>query len=545
MREPKSLNPNAAFTSALQQSKKSQTINDPVGWVDLALPHIHVWSKQQEILNALTQHKRVAVRSCHDSGKSFIASIAAARWLDVHPAGSARVVTTAPTAMQVKGILWVELNQLKAQADLPGRMNQTEWWIGSYLAGVGRKPSDYNPSAFQGLHARFMLIIIDEASGVPNALVDAAETLATNANARILMIGNPDDPNSLFAAIHNDPMKYGYHTIRISAWDTPNFTDEANQPGFPIELSENLLSPEWVEQRRAAWGVDHPFWLSKVEAEFPPVDTLSVIKLHDLIKCRIPYGERPNIADPASDDAIPHPAQATPNTTIHGNLSSPGKHRSTERVLGVDVAGSDQGDETICRLMLPGNRPTSEWKTRSSDPKEVSDFIVRSILESMPSTVVVDVIGVGWGIMGMVKGHDAIEALPISIRPSFIGFNSANAAHDKMYGNARAELWWNARLLFQNGHVDTSMADSQMELEAQLLQPRYHITKGKIFVEAKEDIRARIGRSPDSADAFLYSLLPAIRSSTITMVPTTSQPQIMQRHSLPRMNQSTRLVRQR
>ncbi|HEY7415442.1 MAG TPA: hypothetical protein VH593_09635, partial [Ktedonobacteraceae bacterium] len=191
MKAINSHDPLAAIRQAAFNARKQAVADDPVGWASLTLPHISFWSKQVEIMEAVDTYARVAVRACHDSSKSFTAAVVAARWLDQHPVGSARVITTAPTGMQVKGILWVEINQLHERAQLPGRVNQTEWWIGSYLAGVGRKPADYRPEAFSGLHARYPLIIVDEASGVPRAIMDAIETLATNVNAKILMIGNP------------------------------------------------------------------------------------------------------------------------------------------------------------------------------------------------------------------------------------------------------------------------------------------------------------------------------------------------------------------
>jgi hypothetical protein len=128
-----------------------------------------------------------------------------------------------------------------------------------------------------------------------------------------------------------------------------------------------------------------------------------------------------------------------------------------------------------------------------------------------------------------------------------IGFNGAASANDKQYGNARAKLWWGVRMLFQQWQIDMSNADNQMDLEAQLLQPRYYIKKGKIFIEAKEEIKARIGRSPDNADAFMYSLLPSLTSKQLTLSPPPRNQQVVTRHALngSTMTGSTRLVRQR
>jgi hypothetical protein len=514
--------PMAAFKEATSIARKHAVADDPTGWASLALPHITFWSKQLEIMEAVEQHSRIAVRACHDSSKSFTASVIAARWLDTHPVGSARVITTAPTATQVRGILWVEINQLHnhPKTNFPGRVNQTEWWIGSYLAGLGRKPADYNPAAFQGLHARYPLIIIDEAAGVPSQIIDAVETLATNINAKILMIGNPDDPTSMFADIHRNPVKYGYHTIKISAWDTPNFTGE------PVTelLSEVLLSKEWVEQRRLAWGVDHPFWLSKIEAEFPSIDIQSTIKLADVIAARIPFSERlttpQNPIDPSDVDAESLTAMHATSTATTNVL--PG---IATVVLGVDVAGSDQGDETIVRQisiepLTSKARVLGEWRTRSGDPEQVAEFITNQIILTRPDKVNIDSIGIGFGIIGLVRSllREYLVKNKQFKMPTVEGFNASNKSQQsEVYGNQRAEVWWEARILFQKGMIDTSNAENRDILEGQLITPRYLINKGKIYVEAKGEVKQRLTRSPDNADAFMYAIWEAINHNVIAI----------------------------
>jgi hypothetical protein len=529
--------------------------DDPVAYAHETLG-VWLWSKQREIIESLEKYNRVAVRSCHDSGKSFVAAVICARWLDVHPVGQARVITTAPSGMQVKGILWVEINQLHERAHLPGRVNQTEWWIGSYMAGIGRKPADYRPETFQGLHARYPLIVIDEAGGVNAALIDAVETLATNINAKILMIGNPDDPQAPFADIHADPDKYGYHTIRISAWDTPNFTAEAqellaNPSPVAQMLPEVLLSPAWVEGRRKAWGEDHPFWQSKIEAEFPSQDTNAIVRLSDVVHARIPLAERTDTQTPSSsggpetiaiagsyrgvasaheaavhaagEDAGGPPSQAsspTPQITM--------MLRNWPQTLGVDVAGSDNGDETVIRLVKTTDGgpehphrvallPTNEWRVRSGDPAVVADKVMEAIIVSQATRVNVDSIGVGFGIIGLIR--ERLAALGMSKSVKVIGINGASQANDpKTYGNLRAELWWTVgRFLFERGLIDTSLADNLEEMEAQLLMPRYKISKGRIYVEAKEDIKQRLGRSPDNADALVYAIGSSQRIGVATI----------------------------
>src|SRR5262245_7895014 len=235
---------------------------DPVAWLHQR-GRVETWSKQREIVTALVNHPKVAVRSSHGPGKSFIAARTVGWWLDVHPPGEAFAVTTAPTDAQVKAILWREINQMHASAGLRGRTNLSEWYVNNQLCALGRKPSDHSPTAFQGMHARYMLTVLDEACGVPKELWDAAATLGTNVHSRMLAIGNPDDPHSEFARICQPDS--GWHIIHISTLDTPAFTGEEVSP----ELMEMLPTREWYDDRKRAWGEDSAIFISKVLGEFP------------------------------------------------------------------------------------------------------------------------------------------------------------------------------------------------------------------------------------------------------------------------------------
>ena len=121
---------------------------------------------------------------------------------------------------QVEAILWRYMGNAHKKAGLPGRITlDAKWYIGNELVAYGRKPADYDPAAFQGIHARYVLVIIDEAGGVPKSIFDAVDALATNSNARVVAVGNPDDPASHFATICKPGS--GWHVETISAFDTP------------------------------------------------------------------------------------------------------------------------------------------------------------------------------------------------------------------------------------------------------------------------------------------------------------------------------------
>ena len=96
---------------------------DPVGFVTEGLGE-GVWSKQVQILRSVRDNKRTAVPACHAPGKSHIAARAIAWWISVHPAEKVRVVTTATTFRQVRGILWPHIRRIHAAHNLPAKSSR-------------------------------------------------------------------------------------------------------------------------------------------------------------------------------------------------------------------------------------------------------------------------------------------------------------------------------------------------------------------------------------------------------------------------------------
>src|ERR1044072_2716895 len=147
---------------------------DPVDWAKKKAG-IHLWSKQQEIIRSIQQNRKTAVQSGHGIGKSLTASVAATWWVDTHPPEETLVVSTAPSVKQVHAILWEEIRKIHGRSNLPGEVQLSDnWIIGRRLVGFGRKPQDHDRDAFQGLHRKYILVILDEACGIPEWLWLAA-----------------------------------------------------------------------------------------------------------------------------------------------------------------------------------------------------------------------------------------------------------------------------------------------------------------------------------------------------------------------------------
>jgi hypothetical protein len=461
------------FTDALARSLLAEYdadrwLADPAAWVVETLRE-EVWSKQAEVLASVRDNRRTAVKSCHGVGKSHIAARAAAWWLAAHPAGEAFIVTTAPTFPQVRAILWRYIRQAHRKGTLPGRVNQTEWLIDDEIVGYGRKPADHDEQAFQGIHARYVLVIIDEACGVPEQLWIAADSLTTNDDCRILAIGNPDDPGAYFRRACDSPL---WHSIRISAFDSPNLSGE------PISenLSRLLISRGWVEEKLVEWGEDSPVYISKVLGEFPSDDPNAVVRYTDLIRCK-------------QERAVPY---------------KPDELLPVE--LGVDVGGG--GDETVIRERL-GVRLGRTWKNRSDRPEDLAPEIIKAIVLVEPTAVKVDSNGIGWGVIGELRNRQrhADPGSPLAkCRIVPVNFGEGAGRPDK-YANRRAEVWWEVgRLAAEQGAVDLSAGENVDALIAQLVAPTWDTdTKDRIRIETKDDVRKRLGRSPDDADAYLLA----------------------------------------
>jgi hypothetical protein len=457
--------PDPLMLAADRLGRPALEATDPVAWVTRRLEE-HVWSKQAEILRSVRDNRRTAVPSCHGAGKSFIAARAAAWWLEVHEPGEAFVVTTAPSWPQVRAILWREINRAHRKGHLRGTVNQTEWWVDGEIVAFGRKPSDYSPEAFQGIHAAAVLVVIDEACGVPKALYDAADTLVTNEASRILAIGNPDDPSSEFATLCRPSS--GWNVIRIRAADTPNLSGEA----VPDKLHELLISKLWVEEKAISWGVGSPLYMAKIDGEFPENAEDTVIPLGFIRACQ--REDRPA----ASGEPVE---------------------------LGVDVGGG--GDETVI-YERRGSGIGKRWSDHGIDSEVVVDKVMVALAESKATKVKVDTIGIGWGVAGSLERRVRGMEPKVAVVRINVGEASTDPAR---FPKLRDEIWWTARELIQAGALDLRGLDD--DTVAQLSAPKYAIdASGRVKVEPKDETRARIGRSPDDADAFLLAFMEPRRA---------------------------------
>jgi hypothetical protein len=79
------------------------------------------------------------------------------------------------------------------------------------------------------------------------------------------------------------------------------------------------------------------------------------------------------------------------------------------------------------------------------------------------------------------------------------------------FKNTRALLWWNMReMLDPENHENVALPDDELLIGDLTAVRRLPITSdGKLVIEPKEDIKKRIGRSPDDGDACCLAFFEA------------------------------------
>jgi hypothetical protein len=498
------------FTSVIdqlrQQSRKAQYVTNPSLWAKDVLG-IEPWSKQQDILKAVQENDHVAVRSCHGSGKSYIASIIAAWWIAVHPIGEAIVVTTAPTYHQVHSILWEDIRKHHINANqrfleglapmgMPGKIKANDEWKSDtgVVLGFGRKPADNNDHGFQGIHRRYVLVIVDESCGIRDNLFTAVEAITTTENSRILAIGNPDDPAAHFAKFFlNSKEGSDWINLDVSAFDSPNFTREheghykgcedpeclrreyakrwdRDRDTHPDTL-QLLPNHEWVEQRRRAWGTDSPLWLSKVLGQFPLQSINTLFSRETLNK---------------GLDASIKPLRTTPV------------------ILGVDLARFGPDYSTIYKNEGGKVRLVDFWGGKA-DETEIDGvetaMRVHTAAQRLGATEVrIDTEGLGGPISDQIRRLSDGSYQVIAMRGSM-----ASPDHWR-WVNARAYWYDTARQLMLDGKVDIDPTDTRLENELEQIQYHFKNRYSSLQIESKEEMDKRGVKSPDFSDAFAYAV---------------------------------------
>lgn len=444
--------------------------NNPVEFIKSHWPTIKIWPKLAEICNSVRDHWGTVVPSGHGVGKSFTTAKIALWWLFTHY--PSKVLTTAPTWAQVESVLWGEIrsslqtSKIKLCDDrdvLQVELNLAPDW---FAKGVSTTETvdqrEFGSTKFQGYHSPYLLAILDEAPGVNRAIHIAVETLATGKNNRILKIGNPTSPSGPFFENCNSE---AWNKVNISCFDHPNVQEKR-------EVIPGAVTIEWIERVRKEWGEDSPLWKAKVLGHFPDEGEDTLIPLS------------------WCENAVS--AEILPN-----DIS----------VLGVDVARF--GDDKTEGYEVVSNIVKHVLETSKEDTMQLAGRLVHT--HERYQLIYVDGTGVGGGTVDRAREvlDDTLEPKDKQGHKIVEVHNAAKANQEERFANLRAEMYWHLRERLRPDaevYMHIRLPNDQ-ELFNELAAMKFTYTSnGRIIIESKEDIKKRIGKSPDKADALCLAV---------------------------------------
>ena len=406
---------------------------------------------QAEFLDALASGERkMSVRSGHGTGKSTTSSWAMLWYVLLRFPN--KVVVTAPTSGQLFDALFAELkrwiNELPPQLQvlLTVKSDRVELTAAPAEAFISARTSRAEtPEALAGVHSQNVLLVVDEASGVPEKVFEAAAGSMSGHSATTILLSNPTRSSGTF---------FESQTRLASTWWTRRWSC----------VESPLVSEEFVDEMRLRYGEDSNAFRIRVLGEFPMADDDTIIPFH--------------LADSAIKRDIEIPEDTKP-------------------IWGLDVARFGADKTALCKRY--GNVVTEITSWQGLDLMQTVGRVMaeyEGLSPSMrPSEILVDSIGVGGGVV------DRLRELGAPVR----GINVGEApAMGNTYMNLRAELWFKTKGWLEDRSCKLPNDD---QLLAELTSIRYAFTPGgKMKAESKDDMRKRGLKSPDLADALCLTM---------------------------------------
>ncbi len=483
------------FEELLLRLKGSQEAlpADPLGflrsvgvtpWQDVGFPSDQ--DKLTQVLEAVldpaadtgNRPRFTVVESGHGVGKSLTAAALVCLWLHTYQEAGA-VITLAPTHTQVNNILWRYIRSIHEHhpGKLRGEVYDTpNWKISADCFAIGLSPRKDSLEALEslkGFHSPRLLVLLDEAPGLPRILWDAVRGLITSEGNRVLALGNP---LAMSGPFFEATQSQNWNRIHISCLDHPNVI-------FGKELVSGAVSRQWVDEmvrdHCTKAGLD-----DTGSVEWPPASGQYYLP-SGVFQSRV-LGVAPS---ESSDQLI------SLNWVMGamGWVAEP--DNSEETVIGFDASRVASGDMSA---MILRRGPQVLWVKRrrphSTNPGlEFAGWLKEEYNRSGCTRVFVDGVGVGASVVDQARRL----GLPV------IDVNFGGGSGRRNFANKRAECWWRVRERLQTGSLSLPQDDL---LAGDLTAPKFwHDGQGRILLEPKDQIRNRLGRSPDSGDALALS----------------------------------------
>lgn len=320
--------------------------------------------------------------------------------------------------------------------------------------------------ALAGLHANVVGFFVDEAGSLPDSIFDTADAILANENldpnipkfARILVCANAERPKGLFYRIYNSK-RSGNPSAEAKQWEMINISSDPQDPNRAERVSK-----EWAQQVIDKYGGrEHPVVKINILGVYP--DTSEELLL----------------AEWEIDEAMKRSYE-----DAHVNHMEPS--------IGVDV--SRGGDDTI----IATRRGLKGYPFVKVDPSADGPAVGRAVKREAFARKVMKVKvdgtgGYGLSVIDYLKADGQLTVISV--------IYNKTATRPDSFSNIRTEMYVRLRDWVRNGGA----LPSDPMLKEDLLTPKLNIRGSRFELEPKEEIRKRLGRSPDRGDAFAQTFV--------------------------------------
>lgn len=419
--------------------------------------------QQADVLRSFPKNNRICMKASKGPGKTTTLSWCAWNFLVTRP--HPKIAATSITADNLADNLWAEMAKWQARSDF--LKEQYQWtktrifykaepenWFMSARTWSKTSDSMQQADTLAGLHADFLLFILDESGGIPSAVMAAAEAgLSTGIETKIMQAGNP--------TMLEGPL-YEACTRERNLWYITEMTGDPDDPN-----RSPRVSVQWAREQIEKYGRDNPWVMVNVFGKFPPASINALLGVEEV---------KAAMKRKLTQDQFSY----------------------AQRRLGCDVARF--GDDRTVLFMRQGKMSFPPTILRNQRTDEIAAQIAQLKIDHGIEMEYVDDTG-GWG-------GGVIDQLLLA-RHSPVPVNFSGKAIDPRYLNKRAEMLFNMAEWVKAGGCLPDDPDLVRELTA----ITYTFNGGKFQVVDKDQIKKTLGFSPDLADAlaltFAHPEMPA------------------------------------
>lgn len=459
--------------------------DDPVGFARVL--GVELWARQVEIAEAVRDRDQVAVMSANGIGKDAVAAVLMLWWVYCR---DGLVLLTGPGERTILEVLMRnEVARLFHRAQLWGTLQTAALRFPDDPVADRRgilAMTSSEIAKLSGHHAPRVLVIIEEALGVEAFAWHAMLGCAVGEHDRLLAIGNPDAPEGEFYRVTRPAS--GWRVIQISALESPNVV--AGRTVIP-----GMITRAGIDRiRQAGGGEASPLYCSRVLGQFPETSVHSLFKRAWLEKAAELYES--------------------------GALAE--RSRASRWTVGLDPAGSDDGDETCvvfrrgpllahletwreADTMISAGRVIALLRERHLAPRVEANPLFASAEPDYGPGVTTDAFSIRCDVVGLGKGlADYLARLGWPVTKVHAAGRPRAGRREVHYYNLRAEMYGTLADQLRDGKLAIPR-DAKLWEELLATQFELDVASGKLKIEPKEAIRERIGRSPDRADAVAFA----------------------------------------